>query len=316
LQPSRRPGNGNGHPLGWWTKRLDVAMRDDSIDTDGELESLSQIIQSLPNLNILIFRVTNSEYQYVHLPWSFLHHLSRSAEPNLQAIVWYTRALTPDPHKLHAFLAGMPAIRTLSYADIHQSTENSLPALPALKTFCMPNNMRYSPNLGAASIPSLRHLIFGAYAGYDVGWKTLLFNHGQQLEVVRVHTILKSGVSDVLDTITQYCPKLHRLDIAVQTWGELNLSPDGLSLPASVRTFGVYCMQGQAPRTEYKQLFRALRNMKFGPAFKVIQFLHPNNVMDLCEHHRQLLLTNMPKLSELGFEVLDHEGQVLLFVSV
>jgi hypothetical protein len=301
---------GNGHLLGWWTKRLDVAMRDNGDDIESELESLSQIIQSLPNLNILIFRVTTPEYQYILLPDTFLHHLSRSAKPNLQAIAWYTDACIPDPHQWHAFLVSMPPIRTLSCVYMKPHSDTSLPALPELRTFCIPHHRSLLPNL-TTPIPSLRHLIFCAYNLGDVGWKMFLQTYGQQLEVVRVHVIREFGVSQFLDTISQSCTKLHRLDIAIRTWRALNLSQDELSLPASIHTFGIYCLQPQAPKTGYKELFSALRNMKVGPAFKVIQLLRENNVRDLCEHHRQLLLTNMPKLKELGFEVLDHEGQAL-----
>ncbi|KAF8224175.1 hypothetical protein L208DRAFT_1313086 [Tricholoma matsutake] len=295
---------GNGHPLGWWTKRLDVAMRDNGSDTESELESLSQIIQSLPNLNILVFRVTTSKYHNVLLPGSFLHHLSRSAGSNLQAIVWYTRALTPDSPQWYAFLAGMPTIRTLSCS---QFFDDLLPALPALRTFSL-HDISSFPNPSLPN-PSLRHLTFGVYK-CDVNWKVFLLNHGQQLEVIQVHTIWKCWVSHVVQAISQSCPKLQRLDIAIQTWEELNSSQ--ISLPATIHTFGLYCMQPQAPRTGYKQLFSALKDMKFGPAFKVIQLLRPNNVTDLYGRHRQLLLTNMPKLRELGFEIQDHEGQPLL----
>jgi hypothetical protein len=305
---------GDRHPMGWWTKRLDVAMRDPSVETDNELESLSQIIQSLPNLNILIFRVTAAKYRSVDLPESFLNQLSRSAKFNLQAIVWYSGALIPDPQQWHTFLSGMYAIRTLSQAcvAVHYPTEFSLPALPALRTFSMPYHMRYCPN-PIAPIPFLRHFVFSADRSTDRSWKAFLLNHGQQLEVVQVYVIWEHGISHVVDTVSQTCPNLHRLDIAIPTWSQLNVSEDGLSLPATMRTFGLYCMQSQAPKTGYKRLFSALRNMKFGPAFKVIQLLRPTNVVDLCKHHRQLLLDNMPKLRELGFELLDHEGRVLLW---
>ena len=311
LQPSHSPENsevGNDHPLGWWSTRLDVAMRDnDDGLTDIKLESLLQIIQSLPNLKILVFRITASNYQY-NFPSSFVPHLSRLPGRNLQAIVWYTRALTPNPHQWHAFLVNMPTIRTFSCIHMDQLSDDPLPALPALRTLCLPHSRSSFLN-STTSIPSLRHLIFVA-CSVDIGWKKFLLNYGHQLEVVRVHIIWKSGVSHVLYTISQSCPKLRRLDIAIQTWGDL--PQDGLSLPATIRTFGLYCKHLQAPRAGYKQLFSALRNMKVGPAFKFIQFLNPSNVMDLCEHHRGLLLANVPELDELRFRMLDHEGRILL----
>ena len=314
LQPLRSPENadaGNDHPLGWWSTRLDVAMCDGP--TNIELESLLQIIHSLPNLKILVFRITISNYQY-DFPDSFVHHLSRSPKPSLLAIVWYTRALMPNRYQWHAFLVNMPSLRTLSCVHIDRLSDDPLPALPALRTFCLP----YSGSVLLNSTTRIRSLTLGAY-NVDADWKKFLLNYGHQLEVVRVHVIWKSGVLHVLDTISQTCPKLRRLDIAIQSWGELSLAHDGLSLPATIRSFGLYRRPSQAPRASYKQLFSALRNMKVGPEFESIQFLNPSNVMDLCEHHRGLLLAN---LNELRFGMLDHEGRTLanltgsLFVSI
>ena len=305
----RRPegvDTGNNHSLGWWTKRLDVAMRDKYSDLNSELESLSQIIQYLPNLNILIFRVPISKYLYISLPDAFLHHLSRSAGPNLEAIVWYTEALTPHAYQWYDFLGSVPNIRTLSSVDSSRFPGISPPALPALRTLDVSRYyFTYFPN-STTSIPSLRHLIIICSLS-----RKIFLNHGQQLEVVQVHVTEKGRVSHVLNTISQLCPKVHRLDISIPTWGELNLSHSGLSLPTTIRTFGIYCTELQASRTEYQKLFGALRNMKCGPTFKVIQLLHANNVTDLRLRHRQLLATNVPKLNELGFEVQDHEGQLL-----
>jgi hypothetical protein len=209
-----RGSENTGYPLGWWSKRLDVAMRDQFNDIGSELGSLSQIVQFLPNLNIIIFRVTILKYHDLRLPESFLHQVSRSAGPNLQAILWYTEALTPTSHQWYDFLAGMPHISIVSFANVGEFPEDSLPALPALRTLSLPYFMTHFPNT-PTSIPSLRHLIFSSYRLPDAAWKTFLLNHGEQLEVVQVHVKWGFGVPDVLDTISQYCPKLHRLDIAI-----------------------------------------------------------------------------------------------------
>ena len=142
------------------------------------------------------------------------------------------------------------------------------------------------------------------------GWKMLL-NHGHQLDVIQINVIQVSGLLPVLDAISQYCPNLHRLDIAIQTWRELNALQE-LSLPATINTIGLYCFQRQASRACYKQFFDTLMKMRFGPAFKAIRLLHSAIVTDLSRHHRPLLWANIPRLSKLGFEVLDYEGKTLL----
>jgi hypothetical protein len=306
---SLRGSENTGHPLGWWSKRLDVAMRDQSNDSESELESLSQIIHFLPNLNILIFRVTIPEYHPLRLPDSFLHQFLRSAGPNLQAILWYTPALAPTSLQWYDLLAGMPHISIVSFANAGKFPEDPLPALPALRILSLPYFMDHFPNT-VTSIPSLRHLIFSSYRLPEAAWKTFLLNHGEQLEVIQMH-VERGSLDRLLDSISQCCPKLQRLDITIQTWEVLDQLQHGLSLPNTIQTFGIYCIQFQSSRSSHKALFTALRKMKFGPVFKGIQLLCQNNVTHLHEQHRKLLSTNLPELSKLGLEVLDHEGQVL-----
>lgn len=293
--------------LGWWAKRLDVAMRDNNKDEEIALQYLTQIVQSLPNLTILVFRVAKSDYHCDFLPDSFLHCLSASAGSNLQALVWYTTVLTPFDY-WNTFLASLPAIRTLSCIDMNLSPNGSTLTLPTLRTFYMPRCLQHT-----ISLPSLRHLIFGVYSNMDVdmGWKTFLIIHGHQLDVIQINVIQVSGLLLVLDAISQYCPNLHRLDIAIQTWWELN-TLQGLALPTTINTIGLYCFQRQASRSCFKQLFDTLRKVRFGPAFKTIRLLHPATATNLSRHHQPLLWVNTPRLSQLGFEVLDYEGKPLL----
>ena len=58
------------HSLGSWTQRLDVVIRDQSIDFDAECEYLAGIIRSLPNLAIVSFAITSDSYESTPMPFS------------------------------------------------------------------------------------------------------------------------------------------------------------------------------------------------------------------------------------------------------
>jgi hypothetical protein len=146
-------------------------------------------------------------------------------------------------------------------------------------------------------------------------WKMFLVNHGHQLDVIQIVDMQVSRLLLVLDAISRYCPNLHRLDIAIQTWSEINTLKD-FTFPTTITTIGLYCFQRQASRGCFIQFFDTLIimkvTMKFGPAFKAIRLLDPAVVTNLSRHHRPLLCNKLLKLRNLGFEVLDSEGETLL----
>jgi len=316
LQGSLQKGNPtNGHSLGWWTRRFDIATRDQGCDVEDELEWLSKIVVWFPNLNTLTFRVTAQGYEGVALPGSFLQNLAQSSGPNLRAVLWYNDTLVPMTGDWYSFLVTTGNIRTIYCPTPLPFWEDALLALHSLHTVYIPIDTRTVeyPVAVIPSLESLRRVIFNvdthAHDFNNSGWKQLLRRYGEQLKVIQAYfDYSDDGITSTFEVISRNCPHLHQLDISVRSWETLR---DGISIPTAIHTLGMSCMHTQAPTREYVTLFNTLANVKFGPALKVIQFLDQGNVTDLCRKHRRVLLSGLRKLSEMGLEVQGHDGQLL-----
>ena len=75
-------------PIGWWTQRLDVNMRDKpNRNPQIEMNALAGILTHLPNLRILTFSITGHRYRET-LPSNVLHSLV--CRDTLRIVHWYT----------------------------------------------------------------------------------------------------------------------------------------------------------------------------------------------------------------------------------
>jgi hypothetical protein len=301
------------YPLGRWTKRFDIAMHDLGGNVYDELVFLAEIIRCFPNLNIITFRITVKRYQGIKLPPYFLPNLSKSSGPNLQAISWFNDNAIPDSQDWYTFLRrGARSIRT-AYCPAVRFPQD-LPTMPEMRTFYISRPVDNAiQDSDDPTMFSLRHAIF---AFHNFGPETgnaaskLVLRTFQNLEVIQIYFGWGStGIFNTLETVSQNCPNLQRLDISIRSWSDLLL---GLSLPATIRVFGIHCSQVQAPRRVVRVLFDALTNgVELGASLKAIQFLCKGTLIDLCKNHLYELMKGIWALKCRGLELQDHEGHVL-----
>ncbi|KAF5379700.1 hypothetical protein D9615_005734 [Tricholomella constricta] len=300
------------HPLGWWTKRLDLALRDMSItktDRRDEIRCISDIVQCLPNLNIVNFSVTappfHRNFQRESFPSSVIHSLADWSGPSLQAITWQGSFFTPDPQDWHAFLAKAKNLRTLRCPDFLEGTR--LPCLTLLSLESL--YPQKEPLMG--DFPSLRHLT--AEVSPSTGWQPLLESHGAKLEIVQLSFKYHSTMSPVLTLLSASCPKLVRLDLSVTSWDLVGCQVEGceLVLPSTVRVMGLQNTSKQSSPQGYKSLFWGLEQMTFGSSLDYVQLIDSGNVADLRQKHSRALMRGLAMLHAKGLQLRDHEGLVM-----
>ncbi|KAG5640220.1 hypothetical protein DXG03_000525, partial [Asterophora parasitica] len=296
-----------GYSLGWWTRRLDIAMRDISTseaERREEINSICDIIHCLPNLSIVTFSVTappfHHNFQSEPFPSSILRVLGDPNGPSLQAIIWQCGCFTPDPNDWLALLTKATNIVTLRCPDFPEGAQ--LPELRHLEVLYP----RKEP-LPTAVFPSLRHLI--ADVSPSNRWYPLLKIHGEKLQVIQLSFKYHSTIMPVLSMISTSCPSLARLDLSVTNWELVGCQVEGceLVLPPTVQILGLQNTAKQSSDQGYRSLFLGLALMTFTSSLDYVQLIDSGNVKDLCQKHSKALMRGLLMLEAKGLHLRDHE---------
>ena len=302
----------DGHPLGWCTKRLDIAMRDmievSMCSGQLELECLSEIIRCLPNLAILTISVTADPFMHITFPPSLLRELVKSSRINLQAIVWRDTLHFKPPCDWYITLAECPKLQTIACTIPLEGTLTlNFPRLETLHVLASD-----SRPIGPSELSSLRRLIINVSCILPVGLRACLpESHGAKLETIqleiRSHYVL---LPSWLESISTRCPNLSRLDLSFYAWPDVNSFNVRLNLPGSLRILGIQSLKKQSPSSGYNHLLKGLQNMKFGSAHEAIQFTDMGNLLDLQRHPRKLRHV-LDTVKGIGLAVKGPDGSLL-----
>ncbi|KAF8071590.1 hypothetical protein FPV67DRAFT_883111 [Lyophyllum atratum] len=219
---NRSRHSGETCPYGWWTKRLDLAMRD---MTTGAVPVtyICDMIECFPNLSIVNFAITAPRFTnfpeeaYIAIVLS----LTRWSAPSLEALVWEGSLFSRAYDVWYAFLKDAVNLRTLRFPDMLEDGDQQIPHLPLLSLESL-----YTHNgLVKGDLPSLRHLVADIVP--PAKWTSLLEIHGAKLEVVRLdfdfYTVV---ISSFLALLSASCPKLVRLEVSAISW-QLLETPEG-----------------------------------------------------------------------------------------
>ncbi|KAI9570770.1 hypothetical protein HD554DRAFT_2187978 [Boletus coccyginus] len=99
-------------PLGEYTQRLDIAIRDRAENADAEFDSLAALITCMPHLAIVSFAVTSS-YAVSELPNNIMDALQYSAA-SLRVLDWSSTRFEPSASRIVQFLAKCTQLRILN----------------------------------------------------------------------------------------------------------------------------------------------------------------------------------------------------------
>jgi hypothetical protein len=300
----------NDHHLGWYTKRLDLAMRDQGRQgAASELDFLAEAIQCLPNLTIVMFSVRAPRYVEHPLPTSIMRALADTCGPTLRIVDFSECVLHPFRHDWRMLLAATSHLRVLrgpEVTPIFSEHPRPLPVLSELTALTLTSSNIKEYLTEENHFPSLHELEFHYYLPPPLdNWAGPLGVFGHNLTTVRLDFNISAGyLQGELDVLSQHCPSLIRLTLSLKLWEQLI---DRLSLP-SVSYLALRCWQYQAPSSGYRRLFSNLSTM-YGPTLQRVCLCDYHNVADLRLRHARVLAQGLEQISHSPFQLEDHEGQ-------
>ncbi|KAG1749536.1 hypothetical protein EDB19DRAFT_1680741 [Suillus lakei] len=295
-------------PLGSYTERLDIAMRDQSqAHGDTDLELLAEVIRCLPNLAIVSVDVTPTQYGSLAMPDIVMDALAYVA-PSLKTIDWASGRLLPPLHGMHNLVTATRQLRILHcpYFLTGRTTVKATCTLSSCTTLAVPlNDIFY--RMAPTQLPALHELSYHFFFPVlEPLFIPFLERHGSNLSSVHLYW---SGYSDQINLLATHCPHLRRLTIILDYWESFDA--DSFKL-IPVEFLGLRCCRNQSSTKAYKLAISALARFKDGmPALRAIRFTSPFNVNDLLKNHRKALVYALELFKESELRLEDHEGRLL-----
>ncbi|KAH7911909.1 hypothetical protein BJ138DRAFT_859315 [Hygrophoropsis aurantiaca] len=288
------------NPLGWYTERLDVAMRDqDSAHGDAELEFLAEIIRCMPNLAIVSFAARYPQYGHKEMPSSVMDALMSHAL-SLRVVDWSTDRLVPNESSYLELLRSATNLRILNCFLASSSESDNCHAFnPSLQTLSLPD-LFIDDGDYQIHLPSVHEVLF---VGDDNLWRKNDFLKIYGANITSLH-LFPSNFD--LRIYSEHCPRLHSLIISVDEWVSLPLN---LVLPP-VSYLGLRCDRYQASMSIYAHIFAVLDSFRrSAPSLRVVQFVERQNVVDILKKFQIQRL--LEQFKDCQFRIEDHDGHLL-----
>ena len=305
------------YSLGSWTQRLDVVIRDQSIDFDAECEYLADIIRSLPNLTIVSFAITSDSFKKTPVPVSIFLALRCNAS-SLRVLDWSTIALFPDLALLEELLKGVPHLHTLNCSTLSWKNgfmpTHALSSVHTLVVQSLRNTPKHSGPVDTGEMPvNLREVVLdGVEVLRPHLWGKFMCRYAIHLTTVHIRQTYHYGetLNTLLGVINASCPNLRRMTLSVLKFSYISLN--GFSLPP-VEYFGLSA-EPQQPRSAYSHLFMILAFVKHAvPTLHVVQLVDSRNVDALLTQYSNVAVRALDQqLAGSTFRVKCHDGILLL----
>ena len=300
------------YSLGSWTQRLDLAIRDRCIDFTVECECLAEIIRSLPNLAIVSFAITSSDYDAL-VPSSILDALRCNAS-SLRVLDWSTDRLAAFIHQLEIFLLKeVPHLRILRCSrlccnDGFTHTLTSVHTLVVQKL----HDRRLTFDDAQEAPTNIRELTFLVDRSNHDFWRQFTDHYGTRLTSVHLRQVDFDpwALNGFLSMIRESCPNLRRVTLSVESFSFIYL--DGFTLPP-VQYLGIAAEAHQQNRSDYECLFAILASVKDTvPTLRVVQFIDPRNVNSILTRHWKVATRALiQQLVGSAFRVECYDGMLL-----
>ncbi|KAG9318043.1 hypothetical protein JVU11DRAFT_107 [Chiua virens] len=314
-------------PLGEYTQRLDIAMRDHAVNANAEFDSLATLISCMPHLAIVSFSVTPS--YAVSLPNHILDAL-RSSAASLRVLDWSSTNLEPTASRIVDLLAKCTHLRILNCPRLVWSKDLQHGGIPLTVTTLrvhalIPVHLATAyhellPNFDAraASRPgpsALQELILDLHRDPEY-WRELLSVYTSQLVSVQFYlpTLSSVDMDSHLRLLTHTCPHLRRLTITSDRFSSF-IRPD-LVFP-SIAYLGLRATRAQSPKADFVTLFGFLNEVASSgriPTLRAVQLLHDNNVQCLLKTHTKFAVRALRPFvdpDKVPFRVEDGQGVLL-----
>lgn len=302
-------------PLGEYTQRLDIAIRDHAENADAESDSVATLLAYIPHLAVVSFAITVS-YAGDDLADNILKALQHSAS-SLRVLDWSSFRLQPPPFRIVDLLAKCTQLRVLNYPRLIWSKELEYGGIPPTLTTLrlralIPARIATSYNIVRRPGPTgLQELILDLNRDLHY-WEDLLNIYSDQLVSVQfyVPSHLPINIDSHLQLLTRTCPRLPRLTLTSECLCSL-ICPNPVFPP--ITYLGLRATRTQMLKTDFEKLFKFLEGLRsIVPSLKVVQLLNEHNVQCLFKAHTKFAVRALqPFVVASPFRVEDGDGVLL-----
>ncbi|PPR04205.1 hypothetical protein CVT24_010753 [Panaeolus cyanescens] len=284
-------------PPGWWTRRLDVHLRDGIPNAEQALHHLSEIMKELPNLEIWTLSLPGGD-NVRSLPTE-LFEKANCCGHSLRTVIFYT-SITLSPDVWKTFLNHHSNIQYLMY---NPAESIPLPATPRLLSIWNPWSYQVETSSLSSQYPNL-HTIH-----LDIPQPRLKQLVGVLNQITHLQLTLLpwafGSFTDEFELLKKIFPCLKRIDFACTIIdGCFLFEGCPLAEVAGIRSSSHIFRKGDA-MSLFSRGFPSL--LEANPSLKTIQFTDKADLVSLSRvagKVRDPLLA----LQEKGVQVLDDAG--------
>ncbi|KAI6009510.1 hypothetical protein F5J12DRAFT_891610 [Pisolithus orientalis] len=298
-------------PLGRWTQRLDVVIRDHLTRADTEADYyLADIIKCLPNIAIVSFAMTFIPGNVLPTPLFGIVDALRYSASSIRILDWTTPA-KPAVSELVELLKSLPRLHTFHCPYLSWGNEKfPTSILSSVNTLAL----TFGPPLAEIDAEntsiSLRKIILDTR--WDVGlWEEFMDIYGTFLTSIHFDcNNFTRNLTDYLDMVNRQCPNLLQMTICVEEFSSISFVDSPLP---SVGYLGLMSQKFQETRSGYRKLFSSLAILNaVVPTLRVVQLLDCHNVQCLLTRHSRVVTRALEhELAGSNFRIVDHEGNLL-----
>ncbi|KAI6164118.1 hypothetical protein EDD17DRAFT_1562106, partial [Pisolithus thermaeus] len=304
-------------PLGQWTQRLDIAIRDNPVrlDMDSSVQYCANLITCLPSLAIFSIRML---FVVAPAPLPAILNALRYSASSFRVIDWTTVPMTPQPCEFVELVRSLPRLHTFHCAHLRWDSEKfPTSILSSLNTLAL--------NRGPAGLEknhliesdpeqmhiNLRKVVLDSLWSVDV-WEEFMSSYGTFITSVQILAFRSTALqlNNYLDMVNRLCPHVLQMTILVGVFSCMSFVD---SILPPVEYLGFMSQIFQETRTAYRRLFSNLAIFKKKvPTLRVIQFLDWHNVQCLLTQHSQVVLHALEhEFAGSDLRIVDHEGNLL-----
>ncbi|KAF8129228.1 hypothetical protein EV363DRAFT_1338150 [Boletus edulis] len=313
-------------PLGEYTQRLDIAIRDHAENAQAELDSLAALIMCMHHLAIVSFSIT-SNYAPSDLPSNILDALQHSAA-SLRVLDWSSTRLEPSASRIVDLLAKCTQLRILNCPRLVWSKELEHGCIPPTVTTLRLHALipvqivsaykhllpHFDPNTVRCPGPTaLQELILDLNRDL-YHWKAFLHVYSDQLVSIQLYvpTLYSINVDGHLQLLARTCPRLRRLTITSDRFSSF-IRPHPHPIFPSIAYLGLRATRTQSPRPDFETLFALLLELRSSvPSLQVVQLLNEHNLQCLLKTHTKFAVRALqPFMDASPFRVEDRDGVLL-----
>lgn len=295
----------SGQPFGWWTKRLDVLLRDGIPKPEQAFCDLAEIMQELPNLEIWNLALSGGSLNNRALPADLFQKAHRCGH-SLRVVNFLNRmTVSGNPGVWGTFLDQHPNMRYLTY---NPEEEVPLPAAPSLVCVWNPWSYQVDYSLLASRYPNL-HMVILDLPQHDTLRLRDPLNQITHLQLLVPPWAIVTFTQE-LRLLKQIFSRLNRLEFVFRTMdADISFNQCPLATHITFRSSSHNFSRQNAISifsTGIPDLCKVI------PSLKTVQFMDKADLVSLSQVARQIRAP-LTALQEMGLQVVDDEGRQLMF---